>query len=84
VRAGESFRLEYDFRAHFTRGQYHLECHVFHNPSQRYIGKLSPAAVLGISESRTYAGIADIELTCTPATLAPPSVHRARPAASQW
>ncbi|MBX6332621.1 MAG: ABC transporter ATP-binding protein [Gemmatimonadaceae bacterium] len=67
VQAGERVRLHFDFRPHLTRGQYHLECHVFHNRSQRYLGRLAPAGVFTVSEARTYAGIADIELACTPA-----------------
>ena len=82
VRPGQRFRLQYDFRAHLTRGQYHIECHVFHNPSQQHICKLSPAAVLGIAESRTYAGIADVELACTPAMLEQASAQRVP--ASEW
>jgi lipopolysaccharide transport system ATP-binding protein len=67
VSPGQRFRLHYDFRANLTRGQYHIECHVFHNPSQRHLCKFSPAACLSIVESRTYAGIADVDLACTPA-----------------
>ncbi|HEU4640864.1 MAG TPA: ABC transporter ATP-binding protein [Gemmatimonadaceae bacterium] len=65
VHAGQRFRLRFDFRAHLVRGQYHLECHVFHNPSQRYLGRLSPAGVLTVAETRTYGGIADVELGCS-------------------
>ena len=80
VRAGQRFRLQYDFRAHLTRGQYHIECHAFHNPSQSHICKLSPAAAFGIVESRTYAGVADVELACAPApSLIPASPARAQP-----
>ncbi|HEX6534380.1 MAG TPA: ABC transporter ATP-binding protein [Gemmatimonadaceae bacterium] len=77
VRAGGRFRLHFDFRAHLTRGQYHLECHVFHNPSQRYLGRLSPAGVLTVAETRTYAGIADIELACERVELAEGAPGRA-------
>jgi lipopolysaccharide transport system ATP-binding protein len=83
VNAGQRFRLHYDFRAHLTRGQYHIECHVFHNPSQSFICKLSPAGALGIAEARTYAGIADVELACTPATRAREAARHIRPA-SGW
>ncbi len=79
VEAGQRFRLHYDFRAHLTRGQYHLECHVFHNPSQEYLGRLAPAGILSVSEARTYAGIADLELACTNAG-APHAARRSRPA----
>ena len=83
VRPGQRFRLHFDFRAHLTRGQYHIQCHVFHNPSQSHLCKFSPAASLGITESRTYAGIADVELVCIPAL---PARARARPIrpASGW
>jgi hypothetical protein len=83
VRPGQRFRLHYDFRAHLTRGQYHIECHVFHNPSQSYICKFSPAASFGIAESRTYAGVADVELACVPAVQATEHARQIRPA-SGW
>lgn len=63
--SGQSFTLRFDFRAHLTRGQYHLQCHVQHNPTQRHLARLTPAGVISVSETRTYAGIADLDLACT-------------------
>jgi lipopolysaccharide transport system ATP-binding protein len=83
VRPGQRFRLHFDFRAHLTRGQYHIQCHVFHNPSQSHLCKLSPAATLAITESRTYGGIADVELACVPAIAARTHARPVRPA-SGW
>jgi homopolymeric O-antigen transport system ATP-binding protein len=59
---GEKVTVEFFFRAHLTRGQYHLECHVLHNPTSRFLARLRPAGALTIDESRTYAGVADLEL----------------------
>jgi ABC-type polysaccharide/polyol phosphate transport system ATPase subunit len=69
VRAGQRVRLHYDFRPHLVRGQYHLECHVCHNGSQHHLSRLVPAGLFTVSEARTYAGIADIELACSVAEL---------------
>jgi lipopolysaccharide transport system ATP-binding protein len=62
---GEKVTVEFFFRAHLTRGQYHLECHVLHNPTSRFLGRLRPAGALTINESRTYAGVADLEVAGT-------------------
>ena len=59
---GEKVTVEFGFRAHLTRGLYHVECHVLHNPTRRFLARLRPAAVLTVNEHRTYAGVADIEL----------------------
>jgi ABC-type polysaccharide/polyol phosphate transport system ATPase subunit len=59
---GEKVTVEFSFRAHLTRGQYHLECHVLHNPTSRFLARLRPAGTLTIDENRTYAGVADLEL----------------------
>jgi ABC-type polysaccharide/polyol phosphate transport system ATPase subunit len=63
--AGERVTVEFVFRAHLTRGQYHLECHVLHNPTARFLARLRPAGVLTIDESRTYTGVADLEVSGT-------------------
>ena len=83
VHPGQHIRLRFEFNAHLVRGQYHIQVHVFHNPSQAHLCKYSPAASLGIAESRSYAGVADVELTCVPAL---PALHRSRPVrpASGW
>lgn len=83
VHPGQHFRLSFDFNAHLTRGQYHIQVHVFHNPSQEHLCKYSPAASLGITESRSYAGVADVELTCVPARTVRPHARAVRPA-SGW
>ncbi|MBE3040149.1 MAG: ABC transporter ATP-binding protein, partial [Chloroflexi bacterium] len=53
--------FECSFRAHLTRGQYHIVCHVYHNPTQRFLARVCPAAVFAVREHRTYAGVADLE-----------------------
>jgi ABC-type polysaccharide/polyol phosphate transport system, ATPase component len=83
VHPGQHLRLRFDFNAHLTRGQYHIQVHVFHNPSQAHLCKYSPAASLGIEESRSYAGVADVELSCVPARPLVPHARAVRPA-SGW
>ena len=61
----ERLVLDFHFKPHVTRGQYHVELHVFHNPTQNFLFKLSPALILTVRESKTYAGVADIELSAT-------------------
>jgi lipopolysaccharide transport system ATP-binding protein len=54
--------LEFQFYAHLTRGHYDVECHLLHNPTRRFLARLRPAAVFAVDESRTYGGVADLEL----------------------
>jgi ABC-type glutathione transport system ATPase component len=62
VPAGHVVKLVCRFRAHLTRGHYHLACQVIHGPTQRVISKLAPAAMLVVEESRTYAGVVDLDV----------------------
>jgi lipopolysaccharide transport system ATP-binding protein len=62
---GNTFTVEYDFRANLTRGHYFLDCHVFHNPTQSFLSRLSPAGTFSVHETRTWAGVADLALTAT-------------------
>jgi ABC-type polysaccharide/polyol phosphate transport system ATPase subunit len=59
---GEVGVLEFAFRCHLTRGQYHIACHAFHNPTQRQLSRIEPAGIIVVDENQTYAGIADVEL----------------------
>jgi len=54
--------FEFQFRAHLTRGHYHITCHVFHNPTHQFSGLLSPAAVFSVDELRTWAGVAYLDV----------------------
>jgi ABC-type polysaccharide/polyol phosphate transport system ATPase subunit len=60
--AGQQVVVDFHFRAHLTRGQYHLGCHVFDTRSQRYTDRVCPAGILTIEETRTFSGIADLEV----------------------
>ncbi len=59
---GLQVAAEFRFCAHLTRGLYHVACHVFHNPTQRFLGRLSPAAVFSVSETRTWTGVANLDV----------------------
>jgi len=61
--AGEPMVVDFQFRANLTRGHYHLECHVQHTPTQRFVGRVRPAANLSVHETRTWAGVADLSVT---------------------
>ena len=83
VLPGQHLRLRFDFNTHLTRGPYHIQVHVYHNPSHTHLCKYSPAASLSVAESRSYDGVADVELSCVQAR---PALQRARPVrpASGW
>ena len=59
---GERVTVEFAFRAHLTRGLYHLEGHVLHNPTRRFLVRFRPAAHFTVNEDRTFVGVADVEL----------------------
>ena len=63
LESGETIAVDFSFVAHLTRGQYHLECHVFHAPTQEFLARRRPAGILTVEERRTYAGIADLDVT---------------------
>ena len=56
------FVVEFKFRTNLTRGQYHLACHVFHNPTNSFVSRLSPIGMMTVRETRTFSGIADVAL----------------------
>lgn len=77
IAAGERFTIDFDFRAHLARGQYHVQLHIGHSPTKTWLAYLNPAALLGITEMRSHAGVADLDLS---AKLASGTEHAARPA----
>ena len=62
VRPGDRFSVDFRFRAHLTRGQYHLACHVFDTSTQEYTSRMSPVGIFTVREDRTFAGIADLQV----------------------
>lgn len=65
LHAGQSFRVTFDLAAHMTRGQYHIECHVHHNPTTRFLARFNPAAHVRVDETRTAGGVADLDARAT-------------------
>jgi lipopolysaccharide transport system ATP-binding protein len=59
---GQVIELAFDFNAHLTRGQYHLECYVLHNPTHAYLSRLGPVGMFTVQEDVACRGIADIGL----------------------
>ena len=62
LETGVILNLDFHFQAHLTRGQYHVFCHVYHNPTQRCLVRVNPAAVLSVAEQRTWQGVADLNV----------------------
>jgi energy-coupling factor transporter ATP-binding protein EcfA2 len=60
--AGECLSVDFAFRAHLTRGQYHLETHIFEIQSQTHLAWLRPAAIMTVDEHQTWGGVADLEV----------------------
>lgn len=60
---GAVLTIEFDFHANLTRGHYKLECHVYHNATQRYLLPHTRLAMFAVEENQTWAGIADLALT---------------------
>jgi lipopolysaccharide transport system ATP-binding protein len=96
VPAGRCIVLRFAFRAHLTRGQYHIGCRIYEGTTRRLLTQQVSVAMLTIDEHRTYAGIADLGLRViaeptpsSPSTQSIPSVgepsrpppSRARPEA---
>ncbi len=70
---GEVFSIDFNFRAHLVRGQYHIGAYVFDNPTFSQISYLVPAGLFAVQENRTYgSGVADVELVCGRAVRTPP------------
>jgi hypothetical protein len=62
---GRRYTIDFHFQAHLTRGHYFVDCHVFHNPTHRFLCRIAPAATLAIEETRTHGGVADLQVrTC--------------------
>jgi lipopolysaccharide transport system ATP-binding protein len=62
VEAGRIITVDYVLDANLTRGQYHFDCHVRHDPTSRYVSRSTFAAHVRIDESETWAGIADLNI----------------------
>jgi ABC-type polysaccharide/polyol phosphate transport system ATPase subunit len=62
LRAGQQITVDFHFRAHLARGQYHLGCHVFQMRTQEYTDRLCPTGILTVEENRTYCGITDLDV----------------------
>lgn len=66
LQTGQVFTLDFKFRAHLVRGQYHIGAFVFDNRTFSQISYLVPAGLFAVQESRTYgSGVADVDLVCT-------------------
>jgi len=71
---GESITVDFNFRAHLVRGQYHIGSYVFDNPTLTQISYLVPAGLFAVQETRTYgSGVADVELRCGGVVRTPPA-----------
>jgi lipopolysaccharide transport system ATP-binding protein len=75
VAPGQTFSIDFSFLGNVTRGQYDVGCHVFHNPTSRYLHSVRPAAIFTVQEYRTVTGIADVQLSCALVGAATGAVH---------
>lgn len=73
---GDTLTVEFGFRANLARGHYHVAFHAYHDPTASFLVHTRPAAVFTVEEERTYAGVADLDVTPRAAVRAP-SVTRA-------
>ena len=62
LRTGEQVAVDFHFRAHLTRGQYHFGCHVYDLATQSYTDRVCPTGILTVEEDRTHSGIADLQV----------------------
>ena len=65
LQAGTVVTLRYQFVAHVVRGIYHVECHIYHNPTQTFLMRASPVGSFSVTESRTWQGVADLAVSAT-------------------
>jgi len=69
---GETFTVDFRFKAHLSRGQYHIGTYVYHNPTFSRVSHLIPAGLFAVQEVRTHGwGIADVELSSGGVTRTP-------------
>ncbi len=62
LKAADRVTVDYPFSANLTRGQYDIELHVYHIPSQTFPIRIRPAAIFQVSENHIYDGIAFLEV----------------------
>ena len=62
VTAGTEFTVALQFAAHLTRGAYHVECVIVHNPTQTFLSSQTAVGSFSVDESRTWVGIADVNV----------------------
>jgi len=71
---GETFTVDFKFRTHLARGQYHIGAFVWDNLSFSGISSLVPAGGFTVQETRTYGlGIIDLDLSCAGVVRTPPA-----------
>jgi lipopolysaccharide transport system ATP-binding protein len=65
------FAITFAFEANLTRGQYYIDLTIGHPTSQRYLARLTPAAHLTVTETRTWGGIANLMATASSVSVQP-------------
>ncbi len=60
---GETFTVDFDYKAYLTRGHYFLDASVFNARSQTEIARRRPAAVFSVDEAWTHGGVANLDVT---------------------
>lgn len=62
---GETFTIDFDYKAHLTRGHYFLDTGIFDGRTHTEIARRRPAAVFAVDETATRAGVADLNTKAT-------------------
>jgi ABC-type polysaccharide/polyol phosphate transport system ATPase subunit len=62
ISAGEEFEVDFRLRANLTRGHYRAVIRIYDNIIQEFHAQVCPPATLVIEESRTWAGIAFLDV----------------------
>jgi lipopolysaccharide transport system ATP-binding protein len=62
---GETFTVDFDYKAHLTRGHYFLDTGIFDGRTHTEIARRRPAAVFSVDETATRAGVAGLNARAT-------------------
>ena len=56
------FTIAYQFDVNLTRGQYYFDVFAQDNATQRFLARLTPAGHLTVAETRTWGGVANLNV----------------------
>jgi lipopolysaccharide transport system ATP-binding protein len=65
VEAGGELDFVFDLKANVTRGTYHVECILIDTPTMTFLNAVRPVARFSVGETRTWSGIAHLDVAAT-------------------